>query len=99
MNRSFYQTKIEEMLSNQEYEQLDGNPHKEVMKNYTKYLEKYQFNTTKKEFEYLTKFEIKPSIFTAYQKFINLRKLTRNGPFQMKIMSKSVHQIALLLDL
>ena len=41
MSRSFYQTKIEEMLSNQEYyEQLDDNQHKKNMKNYTKYLEK-----------------------------------------------------------
>lgn len=33
MNRSFYQTKIQEMLSNQEcYEQLDDNPHKDIMK-------------------------------------------------------------------
>ena len=40
MDGSFLQIKIEEMLSNQEcYEQLDDNPHKEIMTNYTKYLE------------------------------------------------------------
>ena len=66
MDRSFLQIKIEEMLSNQEcYEQLDDNPHKEIMTNYTKYLEQYQSNTTKKDFDYLTKFEINRAIFTA----------------------------------
>ena len=35
MNKSFYQSKIEDMLSNQEYyEQLDNDPHKPIMATY-----------------------------------------------------------------
>ena len=37
MNKSFYQRKIEDMLSNQEfYEQLDNNPHEPIMATYKK---------------------------------------------------------------
>ena len=39
MNKSFYQSKIEDMLSNQEYyEQLDNDSHKPIMTTYKKLL-------------------------------------------------------------
>ena len=69
MNKSFYQSKIEDMLSNQEYyEQLDNDPHKPIMATYKKLVHKYENNITKKEFEYLTIFETKPSNLYALPK-------------------------------
>ena len=60
MNKSFYQSKIEDMLSNQEYnnEQLDNDPHKPIMATYKKLVHKI----TKREFEYLTYFYSLPQI-------------------------------------
>ena len=69
MNKSFYQSKIEDMLSNQEYyEQLDNDPHKPIMATYKKLVHKYENNITKKEFEYLTVFETQPSNFYGLPK-------------------------------
>ena len=69
MNKLFYQRKIEDMLSNQEfYERLDNNPHKPIMATYKKLLHKYETNITKKEFEYLTVYETKPSNFYGLPK-------------------------------
>ena len=69
MNKLFYQRKIEDMLSNQEfYERLDNNPHKPIMATYKKLLHKCETNITKKEFEYLTVFETKPSNFYGLPK-------------------------------
>ena len=69
MNKSFYQDKIENMLSNQEYyEKLDRNPQKEIMKKYNVLVQKYRSNLTKKEFDYLTEFVTKPSNFYGLPK-------------------------------
>ena len=75
MNKLFYQSKTEDMFSNQEYyEQLDNNPHKPITTTYKKLVQKYDNNITKKLFEYLTIVETKPSIFMAYPKSIKLSK-------------------------
>ena len=64
MNKSFYQSEIGYMISNQEYhEQQDDDPHKPIMATYKNLVHKYENNITKKEFKYLTIFEIKPSNF------------------------------------
>ena len=69
MDKSFYQSSIEDMLLNQEYyEQLDNDPHKPIMATYKKRVHKYENNITKKEFEYLTVFETKPSNFYGLPK-------------------------------
>ena len=69
MNKSFYQDKIEDMLSNQDYyEKLDRNPQKEIMIKYNVLVQKYRSNLTKKEFDYLTEFETKPSNFYGLPK-------------------------------
>ena len=69
MDISFYQDKIENMLSNQDYyEKLDKNPQKEIMIKYYDFAQKYRSNLTKKEFDYLTEFETKPSNFYGLPK-------------------------------
>lgn len=69
MNRSFYQTQIEKLLSKEDYyKKLDESPHKDLKVSYKKYLEKYQSTLTKKEFDYLTNFESKESNFYGLPK-------------------------------
>ena len=75
MNKSFYQDKIENMLLNEDYyEKLDKTPQKEIMIKYNDFAQKYRSNLTRKEFDYLTEFETKPSNFLGYLKFINQKK-------------------------
>ena len=69
MNKSFYQDKIENMLLNEDYyEKLDKNPQKEIMIKYNDFAQKYRSNLTRKEFDYLTEFETKPSNFYGLPK-------------------------------
>ena len=69
MDKLFYQNEIEKLLSNQDYyTKLEKSPHKDIMKNYTKYLQKYEGTLTQKEFEYLSNFEKKESNFYGLPK-------------------------------
>ena len=71
MDRSFYQTQIENILSNQDYyKELDKSPYKDLKKSCTctKYLEQYESTLTKKELDYLTNFESKASNFYGLPK-------------------------------
>ena len=69
MEKTFYQQKIEKMLSNTDYyNKSDNNPHKEIMKKYRSLLKKHEIELTKKEFDYLNNFECKTSNFYGLPK-------------------------------
>ena len=64
MDKEFYQRQVEKQLFNYEYyQELDNNPQKEIMKKYRAFLKNHQTELTKKEYDYLTNFEPKTSIF------------------------------------
>ncbi|MEW8548130.1 MAG: hypothetical protein AB2693_31895 [Candidatus Thiodiazotropha sp.] len=64
------------MLSDKDfYKLLDENPHKGIMKSYSKYLEKYESNLTVKEFDYLTNFDNKESNFYGLPKIHKCRDI------------------------
>ena len=65
---------IDKLLSNPDYyKQLEESPHKDIMKGYSKYIEKYKSNLTEKERDYLLNFESKTSNFYGLPK-IHKRK-------------------------
>ena len=78
MDKIFYQNEIEKLLSNQDYyTKLEKSPHKDIMKNYTKYLQKYEGTLTQKEFEYLSNFEKKESNFYGLPKIHKCDEINR----------------------
>ena len=69
MDTSFYREQIVKLLSNPDYyKQLEESLHKDIMKGYSKYTEKYKSNLTEKECDYLLNFESKTSNFYGLPK-------------------------------
>ena len=69
MDTSFYREQIIKLLSNPDYyKQLKESSHKDIMKGYSKYIEKYISNLTEKERDYLLNFESKTSNFCGLPK-------------------------------
>ena len=69
MDTSFYREQIDKLLSNPDYyKQLEESPHKDIMKGYSKYIEKYKSNLTEIERDYLLNFESKTSNFYGLPK-------------------------------
>ena len=69
MDTSFYREQTDKLLSNPDYyKQLEESPHKDIMKGYSKYIEKYISNLTVKERDYLLNFESKTSNFYGLPK-------------------------------
>ena len=69
MDTSFYREQIDKLLSNPDYyKQLEESPHKDIMKGYSKYIEKYKSNLTGNELDYLLNFERKTSSFYGLPK-------------------------------
>ena len=77
MDRENYKEIVETMLSNEEYyEELHTDPQKTDRIKYNKFLKKYKNNSTQKEMDYLTNFEMKPSNFYGLPK---VHKMTKSG--------------------
>ena len=69
MDSHYYKEKIETVLNDENYyEELNSDPHKEVLRTYKKLINKYRDCFTKKEYDYLTEFESKQSNFYGLPK-------------------------------
>ena len=87
MDKPFYQTQIKKLLSNQEYyKKLEESPHKDIMKNYNKYLGKYEETLTKKSLNICQISKIKKATVMVNLKYINAVKSIGHVPLQTAIM-------------
>ena len=88
MNKNFYEEKIDELLSEHDrYEEVEGNLDKKCMNKIDKLIQETDSYITRKEKEYLTKFEYKTS------QFYGLPKIHKSDIITKSITDQNSHYI------